>query len=152
MKQGRIQKINWREYQTNKFHFAPLLGAAECGAYALYSITKQKYSNIVKLGDKGHWSNKVMFKYLNNLGYKVIPITINNVVESYSINTLSKRPNLNVRNVILLDQKCFREENTWSVMYGNMIAHSGEIEVVHPLEFINCPIEAAYLIWHNKWR
>lgn len=151
MRIGKPQKIDWKKYRTSKFHFpGDPDGSVECGAYALYALTKKPYKQILKLSKKGHWPNSVMFGFLKKNGYEVIPVTIGNVVEGYSVEGYGK-PKLNERNVLLIDQKCYEEENSWSVVYGNMSGHSGEVDALSALEFINWPIEAAYLIYHKSW-
>lgn len=152
MRKGKRKKIDWKQYRTSKFHFPDDPdGNVECGAYALYAITKKPYESIVKMSKDGHWPNSIMMGYLKKHGYEVIPVTIGNMVEAHSVESFSSKPRLNERNVLLIDQKCFEEENSWCVLYGNMIGHSGEVDALNPLEFINFPIEAAYLIYHKNW-
>jgi hypothetical protein len=158
VRKGKPNKIDWEKFKTSRFEFPPNIPphiSPECGAYALYALTGKQTEDYRKIFKKlarkdGHWSTKTMVGYLNSKGFVVIPITIGNVVESYSVKQLNK-PWIESENVILLDQKCYREENTWSVIHGNMYAHSGDVDVLDPLEFLNYPIEAAYLVYHPKW-
>lgn len=153
MRQGRRQVVDWNKYKTWKFQMPRHESfSAECGAYALYAITKKPYEKILKLSDKGCWPTSVMMAYLKKNGFEVIPVTIGNMVESHSVESRHSKPRLTGKNVLLIDQKCYEEENTWSVIYGNEYAHSGDVEDLHPLEFINYPIEAAYLVYHKSWR
>jgi hypothetical protein len=153
MKQGRIQHINWRKFRTSKFHFPANVPNAECGAYALHALTKHVYKKILPLGKiGGHWPDKVMFSYLRKHNYQVIPITYGNMVNSHSVESFLMKPLINECNVLLIDQKCYYGENSWSVVYGNMMGHSGEIEKLDSLELVNFPPEAIYLIWHEKWK
>jgi hypothetical protein len=152
MRKGRQQKIDWKKYRTSQFHFpSDPPGSVQCGAYALYAITKKPYKEIEKLRKDECWPTHVMLKYLKDNGYEVLPVTLGNMVEGHSVNDFSK-PRITERNVVLIDQKCFREENSWCVLYGNMIAHSADVSALPPLEFLNWPIEAAYVVFHPKWR
>lgn len=148
MKQGKVQKIDWNKYRTSKFHFPADIDNAQCGAYALYALTKKPYNNIVKLSRNEHWPTPVMIGFLKKNGYEVIPVTLGNLVECHS--TYGK-PKLDGRNVLLLDQRFYEGENSWAVLYGNMYGHSGDAVPIDALEFINFPIEAAYLIYHKSW-
>ena len=151
MKIGKVQKIDWNKYKTSKFHFPEDINNAECGAYALYAITKKPYNNVVKLSKNGHWPTSVMLGFLKKNGYEVIPVTLGNLVECHSLNEYSTKVKLTGRNVLLLDQRFYEGENSWAVIYGNMYGHSGDACPIDALEFINFPIEAAYLIYHKTW-
>ena len=150
MRVGKPARINWRDYATPHFRFAPEVSSAECGAYALHTLTKQPLKKIMKMSKKGHWSNSVMFSYLKKHGCKVIPVTLGNVVEAYSVSR--GKPKLNTMNVLLINQHCYKEESTWSVIYNNYLAHSGDVGSLNPLEFVNFPIAEAYLIFNPKWK
>lgn len=152
MKKGKPQRVPWFKYRTDKFEMPESISGAECGAYALYAITKKSYNTIAKLSRKGHWPNSVMFSFLKKHGYTIIPVTIGNVVEGYSIKGDYHKYTINSKNVLLIDQKCYREENSWTVLHNNLEAHSGYVDQLSPLEFVNNPIEAAYIVFHDKWR
>lgn len=151
MKIGKPKFVPWHKYKTSKFHFPSDIGKAQCGAYALHAITKKSYKDIEKLSKNECWPTVLMFKYLKQHGYEIHPITIGNMVEAHSVNDFTKSK-ITENHVILIDQKAYKEENTWAVLYGNMMGHSGETEALKPLEFFNYPMEAAYVIWHNKWK
>ncbi len=145
-------KIAWFNYQTHKFQFPMPMEEVECGAYALHAITKIPYNDILKFNKSkdGHWSTKTMLKFLKKHKYDVAPITVKNTVNCYSVSNFYK-PLLRHNNVILIDQKCYVEENSWLVLYKGFTMHSGEIDKLNGLEFINYPIEQAYMIWHKDW-
>lgn len=146
-------KIQWFNYQTHKFQFPVPMENVECGAYALHALTKIPYEKIVKINKRkdGHWSTKIMLEFLNKHGYKVGEISAKNTIECHSVKNLCK-PLLRDNNVILIDQKCYAEENSWIVLYKGFLMHSGEIDKINALEFLNYPIENAYLIWHKDWK
>lgn len=151
MLKGRPQRIDWNKYRTNKFYFGvPNELGAMCGPYALYTLTKHPYKKLRKLAKDGHLGTRQVFQYLRKHGYEIHPITLGNVVEGAS--RLSNKNILSIDNVILIDQKCFSGENTWTVVYNNIQAHSGDIQPHKPTDFLNYPIQAAYVIWHKKWR
>jgi len=152
MKKGKKEQVNWAKYQIDDFKFPKQVYSMECGAYALHAITRQPKELILPLSDKGHWSNATMFRFLRKHGYQIIPITIGNLVEAYSVHSAFDKRKLSDKNVILVEQLCYKEENTWAVIHKNKIAHSGSVKKLNPLEFINWPIEAAYLVYHPSWR
>jgi hypothetical protein len=153
MRKGRPEKVDWRVYRTKYFEFAPeSYSGPECGAYALHTLTKAPMSQIMKHARKdGHWPDKTMFSFLRARGFELIPITIGNTVEAHSSKRWLDKPSIRKTNVILLDQMCYREESTWSVIYDGKIAHSGSVDDMSPVEFLNCPINAAYIVWHPSW-
>jgi hypothetical protein len=152
MRKGRIEKINWRKFRTEKFEW-PVdveISETECGAYALYALTKEPHDEIMKLSRNGHWPTRLMLKFLRDRGFQVVPVTLNNVVESYRFE--QNKPELNKFNVLLLDQHAYEDQSTWSVAYDNMLGHSGYPEPIDALQFVNYPIQAAYLIFHKDWK
>jgi hypothetical protein len=154
MKKGKPQKIKWKDYAHIFFqHPTPLHpdDGADCGAWALHAITKKPLKGIMKLSKNGHWSNATMFKYLRKNGFEVIPVTMGNMVEAHSVNS-GRKPMLGKYHVMLIEQHCYKEENTWAVLHNNEISHSGELLPLDPLEMINYPLAAAYLIHHKNWR
>jgi len=150
MRIGIPKLINWKEYRTPHFRFAQEMMSAECGAYALYTLTKLPYEKIIKMSRKGHWPNSMMFSFLKKRGFEIIPVTLGNVVEAHSVKR--GKPDINTMNVLLINQHCYKEESTWSVIYNNNIAHSGDIDSFDSMEFINYPIAEAYLIFHKSWK
>ena len=149
MLKGRAKKVNWSTMTAPKFTIETA-DDTECGAWALHAITKVPYHKIVPLGKNGHWPTRTMLKFLKMVGCEVTPITLGNVVHSQSVKT-GKRL-LSERNVILIEQGCFKEESTWAVLFNGKISHSGELEDIEPMEFINWPILQAYLVTHKAWK
>lgn len=149
MLKGRVKKINWSTMTAPNFKIETKENI-ECGGWALHAITKVPYYKILPLGKSGHWSTKTMLNFLKRFGCEVTPITFGNVVESQSVK--GGKHLLDESNVILIEQACFREENTWSVLFDGKISHSGEIDDIEPMEFINWPILQAYLVTHKKWK
>lgn len=149
MRKGRVQKINWAQMEAPRFTIETK-DDTECGAWALHAITKIPYHKIVPLGKNGHWPTRTMLKFLRTVGCEVTPITLGNVVNSQSVKSGKKL--LTNRNVILIEQGCFKEESTWAVLFGNKISHSGDLSDLTPLEFINWPILQAYLVTHEAWK
>lgn len=153
MLKGRPQKIEWRNYQVRNFRFPVELPNTdhdwECGSMALYALTKIKFDKIMKLSNNGHWSTKTMVDFLHKNKYTVIPVTIGNTVDAYESDSKSI---LDAHHVLLVGQKFFRYTNSWSVIHHNVQYHSGDFEILDPLNFINYPIEECYLIWHPSWK
>jgi len=155
MRDGKPQRVKWQEYLAGKFWFQAPIDAeppVQCGAYALHTLTGVPISKINKLRKDGHWPDRVMFSFLRKHGCQVIPLNLGNMCWAYNRKRDGWKEELTKRHVILLDQHCFEDESTWSVVYDGLRAHSGEIEEVNPLEFVNFPIQAAYLIFNPKWR
>jgi len=154
MLKGKPQRIYWGEYAAPKFKFASANEDAElcqCGAYALHTLTKIPLKKLLKYGKNGHWGTRTMLRFLRERGYTVLPLTLGNVVEAHSVHAFSDKPKVTFEHVLLLGQHCFREESTWSVVYNNYHAHSGDVEPLDRLEFVNYPIEEAYVIFHPSW-
>jgi hypothetical protein len=150
MRKGRKQKINWVEHESPKFTLDNK-SEIECGSWALHTITKVPYHQIMRLSNKeGHWPTRKMLGFLKAVGCEVIPITLGNTVEGHSVKNGKRQ--ISSRNVVLLEQGCYEEESTWSVLHNNQISHSGETNAIGPLEFLNWPILQAYLITHKAWK
>lgn len=152
MLKGKTKTKDWRELKTRKFCFAEDMSDAECGAYALHTLTKRPYKEILKLSKKGHWPNKVMFDFLKKHGYEIHPVTLGNIVDCYTSPYKKFSKTITMDNVLLVDQRALSGENTWAVIYHNIQAHSGEVSPQNPIEFANYPIQAIYCIWHKKWK
>lgn len=150
MLKGRPENKDWSKYQTNKFYFGKSGYGAECGPYALHTITKHPYAKLKKLATNGHLGNKKLFAYLKKHRYEVHPVTLGNTV--LGAKTLGDKNILSMSNVVLLDQMCFNGENTWSVLYNRVLAHSGDVTSYNPMDLLNYPVQAAYVIWHNNWK
>ncbi len=149
MLKGKPAVKNWAKYRTNKFYFGKPRYVAMCGPYALHTITKIPYEKLKYLAKDGHLGNKKLFTFLRSKGYEIHPVTLGNTVDGY--NSLDK-PLLHIDHVILLDQRCINGENSWAVLYNNILAHSGEIAPYNPMDLLNYPIQAAYVIWHKRWK
>ena len=150
MRIGKTQKIDWKQYDCRNFKFIPQVNYGECGGFALHILTKQPYEKIAKMSRKGHWPNSVMFDYLRRYGCEIIPVTLGNTVNAHSVK--KGKPKIGPRNVLLINQHVYKEESTWSVIYNNHWAHSGDVEMLDPMQFINWPIAEAYLIYNKDWK
>lgn len=154
MRKGKVKEVKWYKYSTYDFKI-PLSNTddyykyPECGAYALYAITKKSSKSIMKLGKNGHWPTKVMLTFLKKHGWHAERITMGNMVEVF--NDISFKRKITNNHLILIDQACFGYENTWSVIYRNTIMHSGSVNELNSLEFVNYPIEDAYVIYRKSW-
>jgi len=151
MKKGKVKKVDWNKYKAPKFWLPVKYEGGGCGAAALHALTKKPYKMIKKLSKDEHWGTRTMLTFLKNNKLEIIPVTLGNVVECHSVSIFGSKPKILHDNVLLLGQECFREEMTWSVIYGGRQFHSGVNDILDPLEFINYPIERAYLIWNKKW-
>lgn len=155
MREGKKQKIHWSDYRVDNFKFADEGDGPEyqCGAYALHTLTKIPLKDIIKLQSKtipGHWPTRTMMRFLAKHGCSVMPITLGNMVWAHNYD--NGKPEIGGSNVLLIDQHCYDDQGTWSVVYGGRRAHSGEVDPLNPLEFINYPILQAYLVFNPKWR
>lgn len=150
MLQGKPKKIDWKQYRCRNFKFLPKVSYGECGGFALHILTGEPYEEIAPLGRNGHWSNRTMFDFLKYHGCEVIPVTLGNMVFAHSVKT--GKPKLGPMHVLLINQYVYKEEGTWSVIHNNQWAHSGDVEPLNALEFINWPIAEAYLIYNKEWK
>lgn len=151
MKPGRAKEVNWKQYKTHKFVMPEETEGdfGGCGGFALNAITKAPAKEI-KPGARmmnGHWHYSAygMEKFLKSKGYKMIHVGVNTLHESQG------RGGITEEHVVLVLQNSSKETNTWSVMHHGYAMHSGDIEKMNPFEFINWPVEDAFIIWHPKW-
>lgn len=150
MLKGKNNKVRWRNYLTDKFKFPKdTEDSQECGAWALHVLTRQPLKQIMKMSKNGHWSTKTMLGYLKKNGYEVIPVTMGNMVNAHDG---TFKPKIGSDNIVLVCQRCFRWESTWAVIHQGRYSHSSETDYLSGLEFLNFPIDTAYIVWHNKWR
>ena len=153
MKTGRKKRVKWHKMRASGFKFPEPVDwfkGESCGSLALYAITKISRRRLAKLFKRGHCPTEKMIGFLKKKGYVVEQITLGNTVRAHSVKGDGK-PKISSRSVILLDQACYMEEDTWSVLHEGLMWHSGELEEMKPVEFINNPINDAYLIWHPDW-
>lgn len=152
MRTGKRENINWdylRVYNFNPKNIPMVYRLhGSCGTHALAYITKSDPIKVDKILPKSveAWSDKRIVDYLRKRNYIVQPITINNVTNRSILNDHISR-----YHVLLLGQHVLKHEGTWSVVWNNTRYHSGHIEELDPLEFINCPIDSAYIIYHKRW-
>jgi hypothetical protein len=150
---GRYEQVDWDNLKSHQFDGeAPPLSYhlhGSCGTHALAHIMKKDPYRIDKYLPKKVkcWSNTRIVRFLRKNGYTVQPVTIFNV-------TNREHPNDHISrfHVLLVGQHVLKHEGTWSVVWNNERYHSGYLMELEPLEFINCPIECAYIIHHKRWR
>lgn len=149
---GRYENIDWENLKSYSFEgLAPELIyhlRGSCGTHAISHITGVS-PRIVDRHLPKHvkcWSNARMVRFLRNKGYTVQPVTIFNVT-----NRDWPKDHISPYHVLLLGQHVLRHEGTWSVVHNNKRYHSGYIDELDPYEFINNPLECAYIIHHKRW-
>ncbi|PWU16680.1 MAG: hypothetical protein C5B49_10195 [Bdellovibrio sp.] len=153
MRVGRVQKINWKLFETHSF----LLRESDeeyggCGGSALGALTGRPAREIRKLRRDEHWPTHTMRMYLQKQRSIMLPVTINNIAGAYSLKDHLNIPKITNKHVLLLCHSYCKEESTWVVVYNNFEFHNGDITQLRPLDFLNYPIEDAYVIWHPSWK
>ncbi len=149
---GRYEQVDWDELKSYNFDGkAPDLVHrlhGSCVTHALAHIMKKSPIQIDKYLPKSVkcWSNSRMVKFLRINGYTVQPVTIFNVT-----NREIPNDHISPHHVLLLGQHVLKHEGTWSVVWDNQRYHSGYLDQLDPLEFINCPLECAYIVHHKRW-
>lgn len=151
---GKRETIDWDDLKSYNFNpkDKPLIYRlhGSCGTHALAYLTKSSPTKIDKSLPKNvmAWSDMRMVKYLREHDYIVQPVTINNVT-----NRDWPNDHISKYHVLLVGQHVLKNnEGTWSVCWNNIRYHSGYREELDPLEFINCPIDSAYIIYNKRWR
>ena len=144
------KKIDARKFEVHKF--VPFLfdtgtyGSTACGSSALALLTGHNpllVSRETKF--KNHCSDQTIINYLKKYGFHILELTQSNV----SNNTSDfLRDQIKPYHVVLLSQLVKKAEATWCVLYNNLLYHNFEIIKINYLEFINRPINTAYLINH----
>lgn len=149
---GRYERVNWDELKSYNFDgTAPELIYSlrgSCGTHAISHLTGISPRTVDKSLPKNIacWSATRMVKYLRDRKYTVQPVTILNVTnKDWPSDHISKH------HVLLLGQYVLRTEGTWCVVWNNIRYHSGSINELDPLGFINCPLDSAYIIYHKRW-
>lgn len=155
MLHGSYRKKAPNFHKLLAFNFRPclqrdMLAPGGCGTLALSLLTghKQTYVGSRFPKTRDYWTDRAMCSYLRNYGYTVLPLTTC-CVTHYSGDI--KYP-IKSKHVLLVGQWMVRDEGSWSVLYSGKYYHNMIEKPIDPLEFINHPIDRAYLISHKKWR
>lgn len=153
MRMGRVQKIDWHLFETHRF----ILGESSdqyggCGGSALGVLTGRSAKEIRKLRRNDHWPTQTMRMYLRKNGCILLPVTINNIAGAYSIRDHLRIPKITAKHVLLLCHSYCKEESTWVVIHNNFEFHNGDVRPLKPLDFLNYPIEDAYVVWSPSWK
>lgn len=120
-----------------------------CGANALTALTGAPPWLTQELnGYSRDFKDRFMLDFLEDLGFKTIPITQceMSVGQGESIMSKIKRDHL-----LLVSQLFSKNEGTWTVAYKGKLVHNFEINPIYPLEFVNRPILTAYVVFHKKF-
>lgn len=115
-----------------------------CGTMAFYSITGKSMDN--KYKNRKVISDKVMVEQLRKYGYTVIPLSIANTISRCGIHN-----NITSDHVVLISQIMYRGEGSWAILHKNRYYHSFSTEPLRGMEFVNRPINTAYLIFKQEW-
>ena len=85
---GRVEKINWKLFETHSFLLRESTEEyGGCGGSALWALTGRPSKEIRKLRANEHWTTHTMRKYLRKNGRMMLPVTIMNIAEAYSLKT-----------------------------------------------------------------
>lgn len=91
-----------------------------------------------------------MVEFLRAKGYKVVPVT-----QALVSNASSRNVTVNVikkNHVLLMMQLYHKNEASWTVCHKGQLIHNFFVSRIYPFEFVNRPILAAYLIFHESWK
>lgn len=117
---------------------------------ALAMLTGHKQSRIAaalpKRAYEDSWTDVSIKKYLTTNGYTVYPLTIAAVTHSEYLHYPIKQ-----EHVVLMSQHMLRYEGSWAIMHNDFYYHNFEKRVPYANEFINNPINTAYIVYHKKW-
>lgn len=115
-----------------------------CGVIAFYSLTGKLMDPQYRF--RATIEDKIMIQQLKKYGYTVIPLTIANTISRCGIFN-----NIREEHVVLISQIMYRGEGSWAILHKKNYYHSFGKERLHGLEFVNRPINTAYLIFKEEW-
>ncbi len=117
---------------------------AGCGAHILGMLTGVSPYKI--LGNKGHYSDIMMLKFLRKHGFSVIELN-----QAKLTNTKQWVYKIEDQHVIMYSSLIRKGEASWFLMNNGMVFHKGEIQPANYLSFINFPILSAYVLFHPSF-
>jgi hypothetical protein len=125
----------------------PTAGLAGCGAATLSLLSGVHPLKIFNTGSKRFdWKPEFMEEWLRERGFLVMQLSPKVLAfDDYIINPITKD------HVLLVQQHLTKNECSWAVIFGDLYFHNFEVARLNSLEFINHPLERAYVIWHQKW-
>lgn len=116
-----------------------------CGASALSLLTGIHPSKF-KAPPRGDWKDHIVLSILNANKFKTARLTMRGVTNfdwtSYPIGR---------QHVVLAKIKLIKYNASWVVIHSGIIFHNFELAPLKPLEFINHPVMAAYLVKGRQW-
>lgn len=116
-----------------------------CGATALALLTGI-HPAFIPRPRKGDWTERIVTKYLKDKDFRVLRMTLNNITPKNELLHPVGRTH-----VSLLRLKFMKNEASWIVVHNSMVFHNFEITELEAYEFINHPILAGFLLWHEDW-
>ena len=156
MFQGKytLARKDFGEYRVDKFraHFDRDYtdDFGTCGSHALSMLTGKSldyFAKELKRSSKlDWWTDRNICRWLRKNEYTVVSVTMADVLH----NSWNWRP-LGNDHVLLVSQNMNRMEGTWALLNKGNYYHVGDKEKTHPLEFMNNPLTAVYIIYHEKW-
>jgi len=144
----KIDFVSFSTFRFVPFLFDPVLyGDLPCGVTMLSLLTGHN-PFIIKWTNKckNHCSDKFVVNYLKKYGFKILELTHAKVSHNYS-NILENK--IKHYHVIVLSQLVKKGEATWCVLNNGSLYHNFNIIKINELEFLNRPINTAYLINHS---
>jgi hypothetical protein len=162
MKEGKlIKRGRWfdefevENFTPNPHGFSSFSRYSSCGTSCLATVTGLHPEKIDKHLPKNqrYWSCNSFARFLTKQKYHVIPITRNLVTAHTTIVYPIKPLHVLVAGLDLCTEaETGEKEASWFVIYRNKIWHNFMVEDLHPLEFVNHPIQCMYMIYHPQWK
>jgi len=135
-------------FQPKVFNCAAYALHGSCGTAALSTLTKMAPKHVARHlpAHLDAWSDRRMISFLRKAGFQVKELTKAGITQSVD---LVEEP-VKYDHLLLISQDMVRNEGTWAVVYDNMMYHNFDKTYIGPLEFINHPLSAVYLLTPPK--
>lgn len=88
-----------------------------------------------------------MLRLLKGKGFELLEVT----TDVLKTTELMVEEPINDGHVLLLWQKFTTAEDTWQVIYNNLVFHGLQIRPLSKFEFLNNPIVKYWLVRHPEW-
>lgn len=157
MLDGKYKNIPWHYYLARNLNLLPVadkfskVNYNTCGSAAISVLTGLNPQFIEKKLPKNriHWTDSSLSFFLQNRGYKVIPVTKRGIT-NISGNSWCKYP-LGENHCILANCRVCYEEASYFVVHKGLKYHNFEVTFIDPLFWLNKPTSTAFVVWHPNW-
>ena len=156
---GDYKRIDWKAYESPRadIHFRDNFDSfydhKTCGSAAIRILTglSSIYIDESLPGNRLHWTDTSICRFLKSAGYTVLPVTKFGVTFEYYRTFEKIRPMIRLNHVILSSQLVCKDEASWFVVHKNAVWHDMRRSRLNPLHFVYFPIQSIFVVWHPEW-